>query len=111
MTTYYISLPDPSNARGSDADLAFSAHGADGFAEQLQAALASPALFERWKAKQSDPDAVPEQWGVTDPSAVVTGSQDDLQIKLEARTTLKGDILKQRLDLLAGPNWTLHDVR
>lgn len=111
MTTYYISLPDPAKARGSDAELAFTAHGAEGFAEQLQAALANPTLFEKWKAKQSDPDAVPEQWGVTDPAASVTGTQYDLQIKLEARTTIKGEILKERLRLLAGPHWTLHDVR
>lgn len=111
MITYYISLPDPDKARGSDPELAFTAHGAAGFAEELQAALSSTALFNKWKAKQSDPDAVPEQWGVIDPAATVTGTQDDLQIKLEARTTIKGEILKERLRLLAGPHWTLHDVR
>ena len=31
-TRYYISLPDPARARGSDARLAFRAQGADGFA-------------------------------------------------------------------------------
>ena len=111
MTTYYISLPDPAKARGNDTALSFHSQGAQGFAEELQAALTSTALFDKWKAKQSDPDAVPEQWGVTDPAASVTGTQDDLQIKLEARTTIKGEILKERLRLLAGPHWTLHDVR
>lgn len=111
MTTYYITLPDPAKARGADPDLAFKSQSAGGFASDLQDALASTTLFEKWKAKQPDPDAVPAQWGVTDPNATVTGSQDDLQIKLEARTTIKGEILKERLRLLAGPHWTLRDVR
>ena len=77
---YHISLPDPSKARGNDPDLSFHSQGAAGFAEELQDALRSGALFERWKAKQPDPDAVEPQWGVTDPEATVTGEQKDLRI-------------------------------
>ncbi|MBN8882526.1 MAG: hypothetical protein J0H73_09445 [Salana multivorans] len=55
---YHISLPDPSKARGNDPDLSFHSQGAAGFAEELQDALRSGTLFERWKAKQPDPDAV-----------------------------------------------------
>ena len=47
---YYITLPDASRARGTDARFAFSAVGAEGFAEQLQDALRSDRLFERWRA-------------------------------------------------------------
>ena len=35
-TRYYIRLPDPATARGDDPDLAFRAHGAEAFAEELQ---------------------------------------------------------------------------
>ena len=72
---YHISLPDPSKARGNDPDLSFHSQGAAGFAEELQDALRNGSLFERWKAKQPDPDAVEVQWGVTDPDATVTGEQ------------------------------------
>ena len=50
-TRYYISLPDPARARGSDAALAFRAQGADGFADELQAALRTGDLFERWRTR------------------------------------------------------------
>jgi len=111
MTTYYISLPDPAKARGNDASLAFQSHGASGFAEELQAALAGPGLFEKWKARQPDPDAVDAQWGVTDPGATVTGAQDDLRINLQVTTSLNGDVFKQRMRLLAGHHWELREVR
>jgi hypothetical protein len=108
---YSISLPDPSKARGSDPRLSFTASGADAFAEQLQAALRTPELFERWKATQDEPDDVDPSLGATDPAATVTGQQADLRINLQATTTLAGDLFKHRLRLLAGSNWELRDVR
>ena len=42
--------------------------------------------------------------------AVVTGTQDDLHVDLQAVTTLSGDVLKHRLRLLAGSHWQLRDV-
>ena len=57
-TRYYLSLPDPEQARGGDADLAFRAQGADAIAAELQDALRNTALFERWRRSQPDPDAV-----------------------------------------------------
>lgn len=108
---YHISLPDPAKARGNDPDLSFHAHGAQGLAEELQDALRSPALFERWRAKQPDPDAVEAQWGVVDPDATVTGEQDDLRINLVATTRLDSDVFKQRMRLLAGHHWELRNVR
>jgi hypothetical protein len=109
-TRYYLSLPDPAAARGSDADLAFHAHGADAFALELQEALRSDALFQCWRAKQDDPDAIDASLGVTDPAAVVDGKQHDLRIDLVATTSLPGSVFKQRLRLLAGSGWTMSDV-
>ena len=57
-TRYYIRLPDAQRARGGDPSLSFTAVSPEGFAEQLQAALREPSLFERWKSKQDDPDAI-----------------------------------------------------
>lgn len=110
-TRYYITLPDGAKARGSDSALSFTAQGADAFAEQLQAALRGHELFERWRATQDDPDAVDPALGATDPSATVTGEQDSLHIDLVVTTAIPGNILKQRLRLLAGSGWELRDVK
>lgn len=109
-TRYYITLPDGTAARGSDASLAFTAHGAEGFAEQLESALRTPGLFERWRATQEDPDDVDPGLAAVDPSATVTGKQRDLQIDLVLTTTLPGEVVRQRLRLLAGSGWQLRDV-
>ena len=109
-TRYYISLPDPAKARGNDPAFAFTAQGGAGFAEQLQDALRSDGLFERWRAAQEDPDAVDPSLGATDPAATVSGRQDDLHVDLVATTTLPGSVLKHRLRLLAGSGWELRDV-
>lgn len=111
MPLYLLNLPIPENARGHDADLAFAASSAEGFAEELQDALSSGRLFERWKSKQPDPDAVPDSLGATDPDASVSGKQQHLAILLEARTELPGEIVRHRMRLLAGSHWTLNDVR
>jgi hypothetical protein len=109
-TRYYLSLPDPQKARGSDGAFAFTAQGADAFAAQLQDALRSDALFERWRAAQDDPDGVDPSLGATDPNATVKGEQDDLHIDLIATTSLPGAVFKHRLRLLAGSGWELRDV-
>jgi len=110
MPRYYITLPNPSTARGTDPTLAFTAHGADGFAEQLQTALTGTGLFERWRAKQKDPDDVNDAMAATDPSATVKGEQHDLKIDLVVNTVLPSEVLRQRLRLLAGSGWQLRDV-
>ncbi|KAB7767886.1 hypothetical protein [Xanthomonas maliensis] len=109
--SYSISLPDPAQARGSAPSVSFSAHGAEAFAEQLQAALRDPAWFERWRQLQPDPDEVDPRLGVTDPSATVTGKQREVRVDLVATTSIPGDLLKQRLHALAGSHWELRDVR
>ena len=107
---YYLSLPDPEHARGSDPAFAFRAQGADGLAQELQPALRSDNLFQRWRGAQDDPEAVDPALGATDPAATVSGQQHDLHIDLVATTSIAGSVLKQRLRLLAGNHWTLTDV-
>ncbi len=109
-TRYYISLPDPARARGADPGLSFDAHGAEEFAAQLQDALRTTALFERWRARQEDPDGVDPSYGATDPDASVVGRQDDLHVVLVVTSTIPGNVLKHRLRLLAGSSWELRDV-
>ncbi|MDO5609230.1 MAG: hypothetical protein Q4G62_00350 [Pseudomonadota bacterium] len=107
---YFISLPEPEQARGADG-LGFTSHGADGFAEELQAALRGDGLFKKWLATQHDPEDVDPKLAATDPAAEVSGKLDDLHIDLEAVTDIGGDVLKHRLRLLAGNHWQLRDVR
>ncbi|HEV8694982.1 MAG TPA: hypothetical protein VGQ93_12485 [Lysobacter sp.] len=109
-TRYYISLPNPATARGSDPALAFSAHGAEEFAAQLQDALRTTSLFERWRARQDDPDDVDPSYCATDPNATVHGRQDDLHINLIVTSSIPGNVFKHRLRLLAGSSWELRDV-
>ena len=109
-TRYHISLPDAATARGSDPALAFTAHGADELARELQQAIATTHLFDRWRATQADPDGVDPAWAATDPAATVQGSQRDLHVELILVTSLAGDIVRQRLRLLAGGGWQLRDV-
>jgi hypothetical protein len=105
---YYLRLPDPARTRGGA--FAFTAHGADEFAAQLERALRSDALFERWRAAQDDPDAVDAALGATDPQATVRGDQHDLRIDLVATTSLPGGVFRHRMRLLAGSAWELVDV-
>lgn len=107
---YHLTLADPAAARGTDPALSFRAHSAEGFAQELEAALRTPALFEAWRAQQEDPDAVDPALGATDPSARVSGTQSHLKIDLVATTSLSGNVLRHRLRLLAGNAWALHDV-
>ena len=110
-TRYYLRLPDPGLARGSEPSLSFRSQSAEGFAEELQSALRSPALFERWKAMQEDPDTVDPSLGATDAGATVTGEQSDLDVLLVATTAIPGGVFKQRMRWLAGSHWQLHDIK
>lgn len=109
-TRYYISLPDGAAARGDDPATSFTAHGADGFAEQLEQAMRTATLFNRWRSGQDEPDEVDPILGATDPNATVTGAQRDLHIDLVLTTTLPGEIVRHRMRLLAGSAWQLRDV-
>jgi hypothetical protein len=107
---YHLTLADPARARGADPALSFHSVSADGFAQELEAALRTPSLFEAWRAQQEDPDEVDPSLGATDPAASVRGEQRHLKIDLVATTSIPGAVLRHRLGLLAGKGWALHDV-
>ena len=108
-TRYYIAIPDTGKARAAG-EFAFRSQGAESMAQELQDALRTTALFERWRAAQDDPDEVDPALGATDPAATVEGRQDDLHIDLIVVTSISGAVFKQRLRLLAGSAWELRDV-
>lgn len=110
MPRYYLRLPEPGAARGSDPALAFKSEGAEGLAGELQDALRDRALFEAWRNRQEDPEAVDPSLGATDAAATVHGTQHDLAIDLVVSTVLPGHVFKHRLRLLAGAGWQLRDV-
>lgn len=107
---YHIALPDPSRAHLAG-EFAFRSQGAEGLAGELQDALRTDALFQRWRATQEDPDAVDPALGATDPAATVHGELHDLRTDLIVVTSIPGAVFKQRLRLLAGNAWELRDVR
>ena len=108
---YLLHIDDFAAARGADPDLGFSGASPAALATALTDALRTPALFERWRARQDDPDAVPAELGATDADASVRATQQDLHVEVEVRTRLPHALLKQRLDWLIGAHWTLRDVR
>lgn len=110
MPTYRIHLPDPGKARGPEPALSFRASGAEALAEELQAALATDVLFERWRRDQPEPDEVDPELGLVDPDARVTGTQREKRAELEVVTRLPGEVLRHRLRLLAGKGWELRSV-
>lgn len=109
-TRYYLRLPDAKLARGPDPALAFRSESAEGLAAELQSALRTTSLFERWKNHQADPDDVDSALAVVDPQAEVSGEQADLHVDLIAVTSLPGAVFKHRLRVLAGSHWQLRDV-
>ena len=56
---YHIALPDPKLARGTDPELSFRSHGADGLAAELEDALRGGGLFDRWR-EQIGPGNAPQ---------------------------------------------------
>lgn len=112
IVRYYIRLPEPSQARGEDPDLSFRSVGPDGFAEELEAALRTEVLVNKWRAKLADDeDEIDERFIVTDEAASVVGKLHDLHIDLEVTTKLSSEVLKNRMHMLAGKHWELHDVQ
>jgi len=108
---YYLGIDDLRHARGSNEQLSFRGDSPDSLANELQEALRTPALFERWRALQEDPDAIDPSLGATDPAATVSARQSNLHVDLVATTRLPHSILKHRLSLLVGAHWTLRDVK
>jgi hypothetical protein len=108
---FYLGIDDFGRAHGPVDALSFHGDSPETFAAELQAALRTPALFERWRAMQEDPDAVDPGVGATDPAATVSARQSDLHVDVLVTTRLPHTILKHRLGLLIGKHWTLRDVK
>lgn len=112
MTTYFLSAKDIAKAKGPDPELSFEGIGPDKLAADIADAMRSDGLFQRWRAKQPEPDEVDPGLGVTDPSASATGELspgDRHDVKLT--TSLPMRIVKHRLNLLIGNSWELRDTR
>jgi hypothetical protein len=110
-TRYYIRLPEPAKARGTDADLAFKSEGVEGLVMELEEALRTSVLFDRWKAKQAEPEEVDKSLAAVDLHSTVSGAHHDLYIDLVVVTALPGAVFKHRMKLLAGTHWQLSDVK
>ena len=108
---YYLSVENLANARGPVSELSWQGNSPDGLAAALQAALREPALWQRWRSMQPDPDAIDPGLGVSDPNATVHAAQSNLHTDVEVTTSLPHSILKHRLGLLIGAHWSLHDVQ
>ena len=108
---YYLSIADLTRARGSDAALRWDGAGPADFAAALEEALHSPALFERWRAQQPEPDEVDPALGATDAQAQVHAKVADLHVEVDVLTSLPMSLLRQRLNWLIGAAWQLRDVR
>lgn len=108
---FYLTINNLAKARGPDADLSFQGTAPQSFADALQEALRKPILFDRWKAKQEEPDKVDPSLAPVDANATVSATlADELQTDVEVVTTLTHFVLRHRLFILIGPNWQLHDV-
>lgn len=107
---YFITVENVSASRGESPELSFDGGSPEHLASALQGALREPGLWERWRARQEDPDQVDPATGVTDPGATVTGSLESQRAEIIVTTTLPHAIVKHRLDLLIGRNWKLRDV-
>lgn len=110
---FYITLPDPENARGTQASLSFSARGLEGVAEQLQRALADRRYVEDWLAgmDEDEIDQIDPALLAVDAKAKVSGKLHGLGFMLIADTSLNGTAFKHRMRLLAGSHWQLVDVK
>ncbi|HEY2622103.1 hypothetical protein [Dyella sp. Tek66A03] len=108
---YYLSIADLAHARGPVPALSYDGAGPDDFAAALREAVRTPALFERWRALQDDPDEVDPALAATDPAAQVSARVSDLRIDVDLVTDLPMSIVRHRLNLLIGSNWQLRDMR
>ena len=109
---YFLRVADVATARGADPDLSFDATSPGELAHAVASALRSPALFEKWRAKQPEPDEVDASLGAIDPHAEAKTGERRYELELVVTTSLPHSILKQRLDWLLGRGgWVLADVQ
>ncbi|SEW12651.1 hypothetical protein [Luteibacter sp. 329MFSha] len=111
MTTYFLSVKDMAKAKGPDPDLSFEGIGPEKLASDIAEAMRSDGLFQRWRAKQPDPDEVDPSLGVTDPGATAKGELSNDRNDVQLTTSLPMRIVKHRLNLLIGSSWELRDTK
>lgn len=111
MSLFLIHIEHFTRAHGADPALAFTGSSPGALAGAIEDALQKPALFERWRAMQDEPDKVPAALGVMDATASVRADQRDLHVELEIRSTLPMKLIAQRLTWLVGPHWDLRNVK
>jgi hypothetical protein len=111
MTTYFLSVKDMSKAKGPDPELSFEGIGPEKLASDIADAMRSDSLFQRWRAKQAEPDEVDPSLGVTDASASAKGELSNDRTDVQLNTNLPMRIVKHRLNLLIGSSWELRDTR
>ncbi|HXP01334.1 MAG TPA: hypothetical protein VN813_12610 [Luteibacter sp.] len=111
MTTYFLSVKDMARAKGPDPELSFEGIGPEKLAADIANAMSSDSLFQRWRAKQPEPDEVDPSLGVTDPAASARGELSNDRNDVQLTTTLPMRIVKHRLNLLIGSSWELRDTR
>jgi hypothetical protein len=110
LQRYIFSIDDLSKAHGEFPELAFHGSSPDSLAALFQEALREPALWQRWKAAQPDPDAADPALGATDAAATVEAHQSDVHASVTVMSSLPYAIIQHRLILLIGRHWTLRDV-
>ena len=111
MTTYYVSVKELDKARGPDSELSFEGLDPVSLASAIADAMRGDDLFERWRAKQPEPDEVDPSLGVTDASATANGELSNGRTDVRLTTTLPMRIVKHRLNLLIGSSWQLRDTK
>jgi hypothetical protein len=111
MTTYYFSVKDLGKARGPDPELSFEGLDPESLASAMAGAMRSDDLFQRWCAKQPDPDEVDRSLAQTDPAATAQGELSNNRTDVRLTTSLPMRIVKHRLNLLIGSSWELRDTR
>ena len=108
---YYLVIDELATARGAEPALSFDGVSAAQFAQELQSALLTTALFERWRALQEDPEEVDAGLGVVDAAAQVDVAEAGQGVRVTVTTALSHSVLQQRLRWLIGSHWSLRDVK
>lgn len=107
---FMFSVDDLSAARGESQELSFAGESPESFARELEKALRTPELWQRWRALQPDPDEVDPATGQSDPDARVEAQQSDVHVTVTVLSSLPHAIISHRMTLLIGNHWSLRDV-
>ncbi|MEO7072407.1 MAG: hypothetical protein ABI300_05340 [Rhodanobacter sp.] len=108
---YYLAVADLARAHAIDPRFAWTGIDPQDLAAALQRSLRTDELFNRWRAAQDDPEAVDQTIAASDPDATVSAKVADLHTEVELVTDLPMRVVRHRLNLLIGANWTLRDMR